>query len=93
MRKLNPRHYEAKFLQSPVENESFGTLLFDFFDFYADLFPYETSYISPTRGEISNKEDKSWVNLQRPNVLSIECLIDPCEYVYFLYGQHLLHAM
>ncbi len=75
--KLNRDHYDEKLLNSPVQSESLGTLLLGFFDFYADTFPYETSYISPAQGKILPKEEKNWENVQRPYALAVECLVDP----------------
>lgn len=64
-----------------MENEALGFLLLDFFDFYGNKFPYETSYVSATEGKILSKKNKGWTNEQRPKALSIECLVEPCESV------------
>ncbi|KAI0830842.1 Nucleotidyltransferase [Trametes gibbosa] len=74
---LNPAGRPADFIDQPLESKSFGVLLTDFLEFYADKFPYESSYISVTHGKIMSKEEKGWVNAKNPESLCIECLLNP----------------
>lgn len=60
-----------------VEHESLGNLLMDFFDYYGNDFPYESSYISVTQGELLPKESKGWTNTAHLDHLAIECLVNP----------------
>ncbi|KAH9932423.1 Nucleotidyltransferase [Amylocystis lapponica] len=74
---VNPKNRPAEFIQKPLESESLGILLMDFFDYYAETFPYDTSYISVREGKILPKEDKGWENEAQRDRLSIECLVNP----------------
>ncbi|KAI0673903.1 hypothetical protein C8Q78DRAFT_1019773 [Trametes maxima] len=74
---LNPMGRPAAYIEQPLQNKSLGALLIDFLAYYADTFPYETSYISAAQGKLLPKEDKGWVNEAHPQKLSIECLINP----------------
>ncbi|KAI0652626.1 hypothetical protein C8Q79DRAFT_111882 [Trametes meyenii] len=73
---LNPMGRPAPYIEQPLQNESLGVLLIDFLTYYADDFPYETSYVSVAQGKLLSKEDKGWVNEAHPEKLSIECLIN-----------------
>ncbi|KAH9885462.1 hypothetical protein C8Q73DRAFT_717944 [Cubamyces lactineus] len=74
---LNPMGRPAEYIEKPLESESLGVLLMDFLQYYADVFPYETSYVSVTQGKVLLKADKGWVNESRPESLCIECLLNP----------------
>ncbi|KAH9854339.1 hypothetical protein C2E23DRAFT_867398 [Lenzites betulinus] len=74
---LNPAGRPAAYIDQPLESESLGVLLTDFLEYYADEFPYETSYVSVTEGKLMSKEDKGWVNPNNPEKVSIECLLNP----------------
>ena len=74
---LNPKGRPAEYIEKPLESQSLGTLLMDFLQYYADAFPYETSYVSVTQGKVLLKADKGWTNESRPESLCIECLLNP----------------
>ncbi|KAI0789522.1 hypothetical protein C8Q75DRAFT_807149 [Abortiporus biennis] len=74
---LNPRRRPQEFFEKPMETESLGTLLLDFFDYFGNEFPYRTSYIATTQGKILPKESIGWVNESHPDALSITCLLNP----------------
>ncbi|KAI0658403.1 hypothetical protein C8Q70DRAFT_878002, partial [Cubamyces menziesii] len=74
---LNPKGRPAEYIEKPLESQSLGTLLMDFLQYYADAFPYETSYVSVTQGKVLLKADKGWANESRPESLCIECLLNP----------------
>ena len=76
---LNPYHREQELIDKPMEKEALGILLMDFFNFYGNDFPYETSYISATQGKILPKDTKGWLNEKYPGAFAIECLMDPGE--------------
>lgn len=60
-----------------MENESLGLLLMDFFEYYHDKFPYETSYISVLHTGLLPKDSKGWLREKYPEALSIESIVDP----------------
>ncbi|CDO74406.1 hypothetical protein BN946_scf184867.g4 [Trametes cinnabarina] len=74
---LNPMKRPVEFVEQPLASESLGVLLMDFLDYYADVFPYATSYVSVTQGKLLPKEDKGWANATHPEKLCIECLLNP----------------
>ncbi|KAI0326768.1 Nucleotidyltransferase [Cubamyces sp. BRFM 1775] len=74
---LNPLSRPAEYIEKPLESASLGVLLMDFLQYYADVFPYETSYVSVTQGKVLLKADKGWTNESRPESLCIECLLNP----------------
>ncbi|KAI8981329.1 hypothetical protein BD414DRAFT_97463 [Trametes punicea] len=74
---LNPMGRPAAYIERPLESESLGVLLMDFLQYYADLFPYSSSYVSVTQGKLLPKEDKGWTNAAHPESLCIECLMNP----------------
>ncbi|KAI0640193.1 hypothetical protein C8Q77DRAFT_1214485 [Trametes polyzona] len=74
---LNPAGRPAAYIERPLESESLGVLLMDFLKYYADEFPYETSYVSVAQGKVLPKEEKGWENASRPESLCIECLMNP----------------
>ncbi|EIW63853.1 Nucleotidyltransferase [Trametes versicolor FP-101664 SS1] len=74
---LNPGGRPAAYIEQPMESESLGVLLLDFLEYYADKFPYDTSYVSVTQGKILSKEDKGWASETNPEALCIECLLNP----------------
>lgn len=54
-----------------------GLLLMDFFEYYHDKFPYETSYISVLHTGLLPKDSKGWLREKYPEALSIESIVDP----------------
>ncbi|KZT27626.1 Nucleotidyltransferase [Neolentinus lepideus HHB14362 ss-1] len=74
---LNPGKRPQQVLEKPMENESLGRLLLDFFYYYGYTFPYETHYICVAKQKLGLKEDKGWFRSALPEHLSIESLIDP----------------
>ncbi|OSD00930.1 Nucleotidyltransferase, partial [Trametes coccinea BRFM310] len=74
---LNPMKRPAEYIEQPLVSESLGVLLMDFLEYYADIFPYATSYVSVTQGKLLPKEDKGWANAAHPEGLCIECLLNP----------------
>jgi len=75
--KLNPTKRPTQFIEDPIPNETLGILLLDFLNYYGDDFPYESFYISVTQGALIPKEDKGWVDMNQPQRLAIECLVNP----------------
>ncbi|KAI0937395.1 hypothetical protein AcV5_005312 [Taiwanofungus camphoratus] len=73
----NPKNMPSDRVLKAVEHESLGNLLMDFFDYYGNDFPYESSYISVTQGELLPKESKGWTNTAHLDHLAIECLVNP----------------
>lgn len=59
-----------------MECESLGLLMMDFLEYYADEFPYETSYISVLHGQLLPKASKGWLREKQPDALSIESIVD-----------------
>ncbi|KAI0354735.1 Nucleotidyltransferase [Trametes cingulata] len=74
---LNPKGRPPAYIEQPLQSESLGVLLMDFLEYYADAFPYGTSYVSVTQGKLLPKEEKGWANTAHPESLCIECLLNP----------------
>ncbi|KAF9469521.1 hypothetical protein BDZ94DRAFT_1242597 [Collybia nuda] len=76
---LNPSKRPQSFLDNPMETESLGSLVIDFFFYYGLEFPYATSYISVTEGKLLPKESAPWIKIPAGNQqrLSIQCLVNP----------------
>lgn len=76
---LNPSKRPPEFINKPIETESLGSLLTDFFFYYGLEFPYATSYISITEGKLLPKASVSWIKSPGGNQerISIQCLVEP----------------
>ncbi|CAL1694798.1 unnamed protein product [Somion occarium] len=74
---LNPKGRPPSFYEEPMASESLGYLLFDFFQFYAFEFSYQTLYISTALGKVLPKDAVDWLGKSRPDALCIECLVNP----------------
>ncbi|EPQ60182.1 Nucleotidyltransferase [Gloeophyllum trabeum ATCC 11539] len=74
---LNPSKLPRDIIDQPIQNESLGRLLLDFFYYYGYTFPYRTSYISVTDAKLDLKETKGWFRTESPEALSIQSMIDP----------------
>ena len=77
MSQLNPEKRPPEFASAFMENESLGTLLMDFFEFYGMDFNWSESCIVAARGEIVTKESMGYVNPVFDEALSIDCLVNP----------------
>lgn len=73
---LRPGDRPKEAYNSPMESESLGLLMMDFMEYYADKFPYETSYISVVHGQLLPKASKGWLREKQPDALSIESIVD-----------------
>ncbi|KAI0033832.1 hypothetical protein K488DRAFT_46910, partial [Vararia minispora EC-137] len=74
---LNPAGLPREALENPFDSGSLGALLLGFLQYYADDFPYTTSYISVREQAVLPKVAKSWPPRKHEDALSIECLVDP----------------
>ncbi|KAI0066580.1 Nucleotidyltransferase, partial [Artomyces pyxidatus] len=70
---LNPMEAPAEDLDDPIRSESLGRLLIGFLKYYADDFPYDSSYVSVTEKATPLKKDKGWEECQ----FAVQCLIHP----------------
>jgi Cid1 family poly A polymerase len=73
---VNPSKRAQEFLDKPIEMESLGLLLTDFFFYYALEFPYSTSYISVTEGKVLPKESADWITKKDADRLAIQCIVN-----------------
>lgn len=60
-----------------MENESLGTLLIDFFEFYGVTMDWCKSCVVPARGEIVSKDSMGYANSTFDEALSIDCIVNP----------------
>lgn len=60
-----------------MENESLGTLLMDFFEFYGVTMDWHKACVVPARGEIVSKESMGYTNSKFEEALSIDCMVNP----------------
>jgi non-canonical poly(A) RNA polymerase PAPD5/7 len=82
---MNPSKRAQEFIDKPMETESLGLLLTDFFFYYALEFPYTTSYISVTEGKILPKKSADWINQnQNADRLSVQCVLNHSILCHFL---------
>ncbi len=74
---VNPLKRPTADLERPLENESLGVLLTDFLLYYGKLFRYAGSVVSVSQGKVLSKKEKGWDNLNNPESLCIECMLNP----------------
>ncbi|KAJ7045207.1 hypothetical protein C8F04DRAFT_1343864 [Mycena alexandri] len=74
---LNPSQRPQDYIDKPIETESLGSLLADFLFYYGASFPYTTSYISVSEGQLLPKKSAEWITNKVPDGLAIQCLINP----------------
>lgn len=72
---LNPGNRPPKYIDDPLETQSLGTLLTDFFVFYGNDFPYKTHFISAKEGRIIPKAGEEWINSKSDDRFVIRCLM------------------
>ena len=73
---MNPLERSQEEIDSPMETRSLGKLITGFLKYYAEDFPYGSSYISVPQKALLSKQEKGWAS-DNPDRLSIQCLIDP----------------
>jgi len=73
---VNPSKRAPESLDKPIENESLGLLLTDFFFYYALEFPYTSSYISVIEGKVLPKASADWIKAKDADRLAIQCIVN-----------------
>jgi len=73
---LNHKGRPLEDIEKPLERESLGRLLLDFFEYYGSTFDYANSCVSVSQGKLVSKESKGWKRPTDPESLSIECLVN-----------------